>query len=161
MRDLLTGGRRQLPPQPPRAFLSATWQAFVGTVGGPVSVPAYALSVLATLRERLRSGDVYVRHSRKYASLDSYLIAPARWPALRADACAQLGLPAVPVQRLEEHLHELEGHLPRMEQILQAGGDIRLNEQGELVVTLLAAAEVPASAVQLTEQVGRRLPWWN
>lgn len=76
--------------------MAPAWQAFVGVAGGPLSVPAYALSVLATLRERLRSGDVFVRHSRKYASLDSYLIPLNQWPALRADACAQLGLPAVP-----------------------------------------------------------------
>jgi TnpA family transposase len=158
VRDLLTGTRRQLPAQPPRAFMAPAWQAFVGVAGGPLSVPAYALSVLATLRERLRSGDVYVRHSRKYASLDSYLIPLSQWPALRADACAQLGLPAAPVQQLDDHLHELEGHLPRMEQILQEGGDIRLNAQGELVVTPLTAAEVPVSAQELAAQVGQRLP---
>ncbi|RZK47217.1 MAG: hypothetical protein EOO59_18125, partial [Hymenobacter sp.] len=56
------------------------------------------------------------------------------------------------------HLHELEGHLPRMEQILHEGGDIRLNAQGELVVTPLTAAEVPASAQALAAQVGPRLP---
>ena len=158
VRDLLTGTCRQLPAQPPRAFMAPAWQAFVGVAGGSLSVPAYTLSVLATLRERLRSGDVYLRHSRKYASLDSYLIPLSQWPALRADACAQLGLPAVPVQQLEDHLHELEGHLPRMEQILREGGDIRLNAQGELVVTPLTAAEVPASAQELAAQVGQRLP---
>ena len=38
---------------------------------------AYELGVLTTLRERLRSGGVFVPGSRKFADLESYLIPAA------------------------------------------------------------------------------------
>jgi TnpA family transposase len=157
--ELQAGRRRKLPAQAPTGFLKPTWRKFV--LGDQLSPeqqrPAYELAVLATLRDRLRSGDVYVAPSHRYADLNSYLIPPAEWEQARPELCAQLGLPPVTTDRLTERVQELSDLLGPMKSLLDAGGDVRL-EAGELVVTLPAAEEVPAGAKALQQEIGRRLP---
>ena len=46
--------------------------------------------MLATLRDKLRSGDVWVERSSNYRRFDSYLLPQAAVPAV----AAELGLPA-------------------------------------------------------------------
>ena len=50
----------------------------------------YETAVLATLRDKLRSGDVWVERSSNYRRFDSYLLPPAAVPPI----AAELGLPA-------------------------------------------------------------------
>ena len=66
--DWQTGRKRKNPEELPIKFMLPSWKSFVEPVKGQIDRPAYELSVLARLRDRLRSGDVYVSHSRKYAS---------------------------------------------------------------------------------------------
>ena len=157
--ELQAGRRRKLPDQAPTGFLKPTWRKFVlGDALSPEQQrPAYELAVMATLRDRLRSGDVYVTPSHRYAALNSYLIPADEWERVRPERCAQLGLPPVTTDRLTERLQELEDLLGPMQTLLAAGGDVRL-EGGELVVTWPAAEEVPAGAQALQQEIGRRLP---
>ena len=135
-----------------------SWKSFVEPVKGEIDRPAYELSVLARLRDRLRSGDVYVNHSRKYASPDTYLIPEANWKAHRTELLTYLGYKDATPYRLEEQISELESHLPLMEQILADGGDIRLDDDGELVVTPLKADDIPESVKALRAAVDKLLP---
>lgn len=59
---------------------------------------------------------------------------------------------------LDEQITELESHLPRIEQILAEGGDIRLDEEGELIVTPLKAEELADSVKMLRTIIDRGLP---
>ena len=136
-RQLCMGQRRKLPEEAATGFMSASWRAFVLEAEGPAQRSRYELCVLATLRERLRSGDVVVNASRKYASLDTYLLSPAAWERQRSELLAQLGS----AHRLDERLQEVEAQLPLLEQLLAQGQDIRLDAEGELVVTPLQAEE--------------------
>lgn len=52
----------------------------------------------------------------------------------------------------------MRSHLPLMEQILADGSDIRLDDNGELVVTPLKADDVPESVKALRAAVDRLLP---
>ena len=58
---------------------------------------------------------------------------------------------------MEQRLDELEDLLTPMQAMLEAGGDIRL-EDGELVVARLTAEEVPPAAKVLQEEISRRMP---
>ncbi len=98
--QLHTGQRRKLPEDAATAFIPTSWRAFVFDQDGHAHRPRYGLCVLATLRERLRAGDVVVNASRKYASLDTYLLSPAEWARQRPDLLAQLGS----ANRLDERL---------------------------------------------------------
>lgn len=156
------GKRRKLPAQVPTRFIKPVWRKFVlGDEGRPKRQP-YELCVFATLRDRLRSGDVFVSPSHRYADLNSYRSGgPADWPGCwtrqRAELCRQLNLPADPTDRINRRIDELEALLEPMHQLLAAGGEVRL-EDGELVVARLTAEEVPPAAKALQEEVSRRMP---
>jgi len=107
---------------------------------------------------RLRSGDIYLLQSHKYASFDSCLLSGQEWSARRAELCQLLHLPDSPVERLEQQMAELDSYLPLMELILQEEGDIRLDEKGELISTPLQAVDIPASVVELHERIAQLMP---
>ena len=150
--------RRKLPNKVPMTFLLPSWKAFVEPLKDQLDCQAYELSVLARLRDRLRSGDVYVRHSRRYAGPDTYLIPPTHWKTHRPDLLAHLGYRDASAYRLDEHIADLESHLPLLEQLLAEGSDIRLDEQGELVITPPKAQELPRSVATLRAVIDRLLP---
>ncbi|QKG54847.1 hypothetical protein [Hymenobacter sp. BRD67] len=79
--ELHTGQRRKLPETAATGFIPTSWRAFVFDQDGRAQRVRYGLCVLATLRERLRAGDVVINASRKYASLDTYLLSPPNGPA--------------------------------------------------------------------------------
>lgn len=155
--ELQTGKRRKLPHDAPVGFLTPTWKTFVYDDQRELRKSAYQISVLATLRDRLRSGDVFVNLSRKYADLESYLIPSHLWGGLRAEVCQQLDMPGQATDRIDERIAELESYLPILDELLQQGSEIRI-EQGELVVTPLQAEALPDTFLQLDDEISRRIP---
>jgi TnpA family transposase len=158
VQELQSGRRRKLPDRPPLRFVLPSWRAFVQPRDGEVERSAYELSVLARLRDRLRSGDVYVHRSRRYASPDTYLMPQAHWQERQEELLAYLGYRDATAYPLEEQLNELEANLPLIEHLLAKGDDIRLDEEGELVVTPLKAEELPDSVKQLRAVIDKGLP---
>ncbi|PHK04710.1 hypothetical protein VF10_38075, partial [Nostoc linckia z13] len=155
--ELQQGSRRKLPPTPPSNFIKPLWRKFAYNIETGWDRAAYELSVLATLRDRLRSGDVFVEPSYEYGNLNSYLMPPTEWALRREELCRQLNLPPLPIDRLNQRVTELETLLAPMQKLLEAGGDLRL-EDGHLVLTRLTAEEVPPAVKALQEEINRRMP---
>lgn len=63
--------------------------------------------MLLCLRDGLRSGDVYVPGSRRYADPASYLYTPAQWEAKRIEFCSLVGKSPHARQVLEVAENEL------------------------------------------------------
>ena len=124
MADLHAGKRLKLPEELPQAFMTPTWSRFVraaATSDAPGGHrQAYELGVRTTLRERLRSGDVYLPDSRQYAPWERYLLPASEWTTVRADACQQLNLPAQPIERITQRIAELQELLPQVEALSAA-----------------------------------------
>lgn len=157
--DQQAGRRRKLPEQPPHAFMTPTWTRYVVEADHQVRRQPYELCALATLRERLRSGDVFLNDSRKFATLDTCLIPAAEWQHLRGEVCQQLSLPTLPAARIQERIAELAALLPQVEALLRSGHDIFLDDEADqLVVPRLRAEELPASVTALQVEITRRLP---
>ncbi len=70
--DLNRSGKRQVPPDVPMPFRKE-WRRLVLEEGKP-NRRLYETAVLATLRDRLRSGDVWVERSAGYRRFDAYLL---------------------------------------------------------------------------------------
>ena len=92
LRDVHATGRRNLPPRPPTAFLKPAWRKLVGT-GATIDRRAYEVAVMMALRDRLRSGDIWVEGSRAFRAFDDFLLPPETFAARRQEG--ELGL-AVP-----------------------------------------------------------------
>ena len=102
-------------PDAPMPFRKA-WRRLV-LDGGQPNRRLYETAVLATLRDKLRSGDIWVERSSSYRRFDSYLL-PA--PAVPAVA-AELGLPATADEWLSTRGAELDRRLKRFARRLQRG----------------------------------------
>ncbi len=93
LRSLYAGERRVLPAKVPVVFLKRRWRERV-RAGTPDFDPrAWEVAVLVHLRDRLRSGDVWVEGSRAFRTFEDYLLPRPTFATMRAEG--QLGL-AVP-----------------------------------------------------------------
>ena len=72
LREMNRSGRRKLPDIVPMPFTNKQWRSLVA--GNPKNARRiYETAVVATLRDRLRAGDVWVEGSRDYRRFDAYL----------------------------------------------------------------------------------------
>jgi len=114
--ELNRSGRRDVPPDAPMPFRK-DWRRLVMD-GGTPSRRLYETAVLATLRDRLRSGDIWVERSSNYRRFDSYLLPIAAVPAV----AEELGLPATAEEWLATRATELDRRLKRFARQLERDG---------------------------------------
>ena len=113
------------------------------------------------LRDGLRSGDVHVPGSRRYADPASFLLTPQQWEPQRLEFCHLVGKPATAADALALANDELHAALSDLEAQLARGGgkgEVRLGPDGELIIPPLTAEDVPADAEALREELGAMLP---
>jgi len=120
--------------------------------------------VILGLRDGLRSGDVYVPGSRRYADPATYLYTPAQWKPRQADYCRLVGKPARARRRPGAGKEELRIALAEMENTLAAAlpddtGTVRLDADDHLVIPKLTAEDIPAEARELKEELSGMLPF--
>jgi Tn3 transposase DDE domain len=82
LRDLNTSGKRSLPERVPTGFVKPRWRPHVFKAEG-VDRHFYELCALAELRDRLRSGDIWVTGSRQYRDFETYLIPATAFKAMQ------------------------------------------------------------------------------
>ena len=155
-RALNTTKRRTLPDDVPVDFVPDNWQRFVAPEGHPKR-RAYELCTLSTLRDKLRSGDIYLPNSRRYTDPETFLIPRSEWLTLRTDVCQQLDLDPTGKAPLSERAQALKDLLPRVDRVLDRSDGIRI-EDGELIVPMDEGADVPESVQALDDQIRRRIP---
>lgn len=156
--SLNADGRRILPVDAPMEFVPQKWCPYVVENGNAVERRHYyELCVLWELRSALRSGDVWLEGSRRYADPETYLISRERWPEIRTEACRQLNVSQDGIHRLEERKNELQELLPRVDKMLAQPGNVRI-ENGELIVSPFEANEIPERVKELTKLIDERLP---
>jgi hypothetical protein len=114
----------------------------------------YETAVIATLRDRLRSGDLWIDGSRNYQRFDTYLLPRAEVPA----AAATLGLPATGEAYLADRARLLDWRLRRFAGALRRGAVEDVEIRGGKLRVAPLPADVPAEAVRLDAAVDRLLP---
>jgi hypothetical protein len=150
--------RRPIPKDAPMAFVTEAWRPYIREPDGEISRRYYELCTLWHLRSALRSGSVWVEHSRRYADPDTYLIPPAEWPRRRLEVIRQTGTPGEGLQRLVERETELEACMAQVEQLLAHKDSHVRVEDDELILSPLEADKRPASAEALEDLIAARLP---
>lgn len=150
--------RRKVPKTATVEFVPAKWQPYVTAEGGQISRRYYELCALWELRAALRSGDVWLERSRRYANPESYLIPRVQWQSIRGEVYQQLNTAAEGAKRLTVLQTGLEQQLQQFQQTLEQADQVRL-EADRFVLTPLAAEIVDPSLAVLQPQIRRRLPW--
>jgi hypothetical protein len=81
--DRMNGeGKYALPEDAPTGFISKKLHPFVFQDGKPHK-PAWECALLTALRDQVKSGNLYVPHSKRFASLDTFFIPEAEWNSKR------------------------------------------------------------------------------
>jgi TnpA family transposase len=157
IREIHSGNRRQLPPDASTEFVPVGWHSYINETGS-LNQRYFELAALWILRQRLRSGDVYTSHSRRYSNLESYFIPKDDWPQHRTEVSQLTGTPLDAQSRLTERKQELGDLIERVESLLgQEDGELR-EEGGKLILSPLEAEERSARLTQLEDQIYARLP---
>ena len=103
LRELNRSGRRKLPDIVPMPFASRQWRSAIAS-SGTSARRTYETAVVATLRDRLRAGDVWVDGSRDYRRFDAYLPPAHEAEAVLADSGIQTDAAAWVAER-RQRLH--------------------------------------------------------
>ena len=153
-----------MPGSAPTGFVPARWRGYLDTAEKAGNVTAYRhyweLCTLLALRDGLRTGDVFVPGSRRYADPAAYLLTPGKWADHRVEFCRLVGKPADAATGLAEVEKELHTALGELEQTLaEDDGQVRLDDAGDLVISPLSAEDVPAEAVVLKAELTEMLPF--
>nr|WP_280443999.1 DUF4158 domain-containing protein [Nocardia brasiliensis] len=98
--ELNATGARKVPAEAPTGFVPTKWRGYLDEARKPGSATAYRhyweLCVLLGLRDGLRSGDVFVPGSRRYADPAAYLLTAEQWEPQRVEFCRLVGKSADP-----------------------------------------------------------------
>ncbi len=164
LRELNATGARKVPDDAPTGFVPTRWRGYLETAAANGSATAYRhyweLVVLLALRDGLRTGDVFVPGSRRYSDPAAYLLTEDKWAAQREEFCRLVGKPADAAQGLADAEGELHAALGELEATLGAGdGPVRLDGDGDLVISPLTAEDVPGEALALKAELTEMLPF--
>ena len=152
VRDLNASGRRDVPANAPMPF-SRKWKAAI-TEGGAIDRRRYETATVATVRERLQSGDLWVEGTRDHRRFDSYLLPRDR----AAEVAAGLPFDTDVDRYLDGRAKLLDWRMRRFAASLKRGAldGVELRG-GELRVSPLVAVTPPA-ADKLDAAVDRLMP---
>lgn len=114
LRDHNRSGKRDLPADAPMPFRKE-WRKIVVGDDGKINRRLWEIATIAHLRNKLRSGDVWVERSAGYRRFDNYLLSePKAKPIVLA-----LGLPPTAGEWLEQRGPELDWRLKKFAQRLK------------------------------------------
>ncbi len=140
------------------------WQGYLDEAAAKGEATVYRhfweLCTLLALRDGLRSGDVFVPGSRRYDNPAACLFKPAQWETHRTEFCRLVGKSPDASEARPLVMDELDEALTDLEEVLKRGdGPVRLNDDGELVISPLTADGEWISAVAGVVRLVRwRLP---
>jgi len=157
LKELNRTGKRNIPDDAVLDFVPKSWLPYVIDKTGTVNRRYYEICALWELRNALRSGDIWIDNSRRYADPETYLIPRDRWSSFRSEACALLGVPEDGASRVFERHKELETALSKFDKSLPHNRQVRI-ENGSLSVSALEAEALPESTKELQRLITERLP---
>ena len=113
LHEVYASGSRKWPKSLPVSFLRPAWRNAVrdssGGDGGTGHRRAWEAATLLTLRDSMRSGDIWVEGNRQWRAIEDQLIPPALFAAMREAGPLPVAVPAT----AEEYLNERRALLDR------------------------------------------------
>ncbi|MFI9533676.1 DUF4158 domain-containing protein [Nocardia fusca] len=164
LRELNATGRRKVFDDAPTGFVPTKWRGYLDEARKSGNTVAYRhyweLCVLLGLRDGLRTGDVFVPGSRRYADPAAYLLTPEQWEPQRGEFCRLVDKRADPAAALAALTDEWHTAVAELEKMLTTGdGPVRLDEAGDLVISPLTAEDIPTEAIELKAELTEILPY--
>jgi TnpA family transposase len=155
--ELDADGKRKVPNDTPVEFVPSKWKIYVLDELGHINRRYYELSVLWALRTAVRSGNVWLEGSRRYANPETYLIPKGQWQDMRPKVSQILQIGEDGEERLKELAIHLDAELVKLNETIKDNHLIRI-EADELIVSHLDAEKVTETKQELEYLVSKRLP---
>ncbi|WP_413990777.1 Tn3 family transposase [Labrys okinawensis] len=157
LKALYVEGRRVLPDRVPVGHLGATEKKLVFEDGKP-DRRLYEIATLTHLRDRLRSGDIWVEGSRSFRPIDENLMPKPAFAVLKEQDQLGLGVQADCATWLSEVRQMMDANLKQLAWRARFGklDGVRM-ENGTLIVTPLTS-DVPAAAEALSAEITEMYP---
>ncbi|MCP3990373.1 MAG: Tn3 family transposase, partial [Actinomycetia bacterium] len=155
--------QRHVPADAPVGFVPARWRSYLTDQARTEDPTAFRhhweLAVLYELRAGLRSGEIWVEGSRRYANPATYLLPTEIWPYIRPEALAETGR----AETFAEQLTLIEADTSRLlddleELLADPDSPVSIDNDGQLHLQRLPAESVPAEVTEYGEQLAARLP---
>lgn len=154
---------RNVPPAAPTEFVPARRQPYLSQATADSDHTAFRhyweLALLYALRNSLRSGEIWVEGSRRYADPATYLLTDEEWHKVRTEALSDSGCAPTFAEQLKpieadtaRLLNDLEGMLR------DSNSPVRLDGEGRLRLQRLTAERVDAGAMQTGQELAAQLP---
>lgn len=141
LRALQASHTGELPLDFDIGMLDATWRSLVTDGDRSRALAALRASVVASVRQGLIGGHLWVQHSWAYRNRDELLIPNDEWRRRRGEVVGALGLalnPDVFLRRLQAHL---QVGLQALAEAVQSG-HVQVDAEGSVRLPALTAAEV-------------------
>lgn len=163
LQTMNAGGRRHVPDDAPVDFVPARWRPYLNAADSAGDANLYKhyweLCVLFALQGGLRSGEIWVKGSRRYADPASYLIAVEAWPARRAEVMELTKMPATFAERLTAIDAEMARYLDDLEALLtDPDSPVSVDAGGQLHLKALSAELIDPEVLAQRDAVVARLP---
>ncbi|MGL6340919.1 MAG: DUF4158 domain-containing protein [Waterburya sp.] len=136
IRHLDLQGKRKIPANAGIKFVPKRWSEYVINQEGKIVRKYYELCVLWELRTALRSGNIWLSNSRRYANPESYLIPKYQWLKLKSEVLRQIEISEVATHTIELKKQELSQLLSEFDATFQDNEQVRI-EKADGVTTLL------------------------
>jgi TnpA family transposase len=148
-------GGRHWPQSLPVAFLRRPWRDAVLAAGerGGADRRIWETATLLALRDRLRSGDIWVEGSRQWRAVEDQLIPPALFAAMRAAGPLPVAVPA----RAEAYLAERRALLERRFSEVAASAAADRLEDVRISGDELKISPLKAATPEVAEDLAGRL----
>jgi TnpA family transposase len=108
-----------VPANAPCGFVRPKWQPHVFPPDGGIDRCYYELCVLTELRNGLRSGDVWVEGSRRYADFEGYLLPKDVWAGIRSRGAVTVDVNPNFAEFLSERKQSLDEQLRRVSELAE------------------------------------------
>jgi len=163
LQQVNAAGRIRVPFDVPTGFVPARWLPYLDEAAANSNAVEFKhyweLCVLYALRSGLRSGEIWVKGSRRYANPATFLLTPVDWELARPEVLAITGQPTTFGERLDQFDGEYARLLDDLEPILAADeGPIRKGDNGQLKLSPLPAEVLPDHVDPERKRLGNRLP---
>ncbi|TCQ70422.1 TnpA family transposase [Ochrobactrum sp. BH3] len=157
LKGLYTEGRRVLPDRVPVGHLGSSEKRLIFVDGKP-DRRLYEIATLAHLRDRLRSGDVWVDGSRSFRPIDEHLMPKPAFVAMKDEGKLGLGVQGDGAAWLTEVRQMMDFNLKRLAYRARNRklDHVRL-KAGTLIVTP-RTSDIPAAADELNIEISDMYP---
>ena len=157
LRDLYGSGARLLPDGSPTEFVPDRWWPHVQNDGGELDRYGWETCVLIELRSALRGANAWTNNSRRYQDPAKHLLDDLEWERLRPEYPTETGISLDAGEALSRLGRQIEADLAALDEALEDGTNVRI-EQERLVVTPLPAQDEDPALDQVRADIATMLP---